>query len=104
MKHLGLPILDTGCCDNCCTGIDYIHPVGKQRIGNDKITALCHVLGMAKKKKTGKRRVTTKYWVQGQPFPDTKAKKKDDVQNALDVVAHAIGEALVPPKQKKTTK
>jgi hypothetical protein len=58
---------------------------------------------MAKKKakKKVRRRKAVEEWNIGQALEFSKKEpKKDDVQNALDIVEHAIGESLVPPKRK----
>jgi len=57
---------------------------------------------MAKKakKKTKKRRPIPTEWAIGQSLTFPKKKPKlDDVQNALDIVKHAIGEPLVSTKK-----
>jgi hypothetical protein len=57
------------------------------------------------KKKAKKKRVRSTEWAIGQSIASSKKTPKlDDVQNALDIVGYAIGEALVPPKRKKTAK
>ncbi|HUK40000.1 MAG TPA: hypothetical protein VLX11_03115 [Candidatus Acidoferrales bacterium] len=48
------------------------------------------------KKKAKKKRVKTTEWAIGQSIARTKKEKLDDVQNALDIVGHAIGEPLAP--------
>jgi len=58
---------------------------------------------MAKKKakKKTKRKPVTE-WNIGQALNFSKKEsKKDDVQNALDIVEHAIGEPLVRPKSQR---
>jgi hypothetical protein len=52
------------------------------------------------KKKAKKKRVRTTEWRIGQPItPAKEIEKPDDAQNALDIMNHAIGEPLVPPKR-----
>jgi len=62
------------------------------------------------KKKAKKKRVRSTEWAVGQSIVSPKKKrskeqpvlaiKKDDFQNALDILEHAIGEPLTPPKRK----
>jgi hypothetical protein len=67
------------------------------------------------KKKAKKKRVRSTEWAVGQSIVSPKKKiskerpvlviKKDDFQNALDILEHAIGEPLAPPvKQSKKRK
>ena len=69
---------------------------------------------MAKKKAKTNKRIKTTEWAIGQSLVSPKKKKtkgqsilvikKDDFQNALDVLEHAIGAPLVRPRRQNRKK